>query len=195
MSPTASSSSSNRHRALGLTDHEYELIIERLGREPNDVELAMLSLMWSEHCAYKHSRKLLRRLPTERPARAHGPRRERRRGRRRRRAGGGVQGRVAQPSERGGAVPGRGHGGRRNPPRRVRGRGAADRRARLAALRRAPELGSGRATCSSGWSPGSATTATRSACPRSAARSTSSAATSRTAWSTRCAWGSRRTSG
>ena len=32
---------------------------------PNDVELAMFSLLWSEHCAYKHSRKLLRRLPTE----------------------------------------------------------------------------------------------------------------------------------
>ena len=53
-----------RHRLLGLTDSEYDLIVERLGREPGDVELAMLSLMWSEHCAYKHSRKLLRRLPT-----------------------------------------------------------------------------------------------------------------------------------
>src|SRR5205807_992119 len=58
-------SSRSRHRELGLTDHEYELILEALGREPNHVELAMLSLMWSEHCAYKHSRKLLRRLPTE----------------------------------------------------------------------------------------------------------------------------------
>ena len=45
MSPTASPSS--RHRQLGLTDYEYELIVERLDREPNDVELAMLSLMWS----------------------------------------------------------------------------------------------------------------------------------------------------
>ncbi len=71
MSPTASPSS--RHRQLGLTDDEYELIIERLGREPNDVELAMLSLMWSEHCAYKHSRKLLRRLPTEGPHLLMGP--------------------------------------------------------------------------------------------------------------------------
>jgi phosphoribosylformylglycinamidine synthase subunit PurL len=61
----SASTSSPKHRELGLTDHEYELIIERLGREPNDVELAMLSLMWSEHCAYKHSKKLLRRLPTE----------------------------------------------------------------------------------------------------------------------------------
>ncbi len=58
-------SSTAPHRELGLTDHEYELIVEGLGREPGDVELAMLSLMWSEHCAYKHSKKLLRRLPTE----------------------------------------------------------------------------------------------------------------------------------
>ncbi|HXR31679.1 MAG TPA: phosphoribosylformylglycinamidine synthase subunit PurL [Solirubrobacterales bacterium] len=55
----------SKHRELGLTDSELELIEEKLGREPNDVELAMFSLLWSEHCAYKHSRKLLRRLPTE----------------------------------------------------------------------------------------------------------------------------------
>jgi phosphoribosylformylglycinamidine synthase len=54
-----------KYRELGLTDSEFELIVEKLGREPNDVELAMFSLLWSEHCAYKHSRKLLRRLPTE----------------------------------------------------------------------------------------------------------------------------------
>jgi phosphoribosylformylglycinamidine synthase len=69
--PTASSPS--RHRELGLTDAEYELIVERLERDPNDVELAMLSLMWSEHCAYKHSKKLLRRLPTEGPHVLMGP--------------------------------------------------------------------------------------------------------------------------
>jgi phosphoribosylformylglycinamidine synthase len=63
--PTAPSSSPGRHRELGLTDAEFELILDRLGREPAPTELAMLSLMWSEHCAYKHSRKLLRRLPTE----------------------------------------------------------------------------------------------------------------------------------
>src|SRR6267154_3219448 len=73
MSPTASPSSSSRYRQLGLTDYEYELIVERLEREPNDVELAMLSLMWSEHCAYKHSRKLLRLLPTEGPHVLLGP--------------------------------------------------------------------------------------------------------------------------
>jgi phosphoribosylformylglycinamidine synthase II len=63
----------SRHRELGLTDHEYELIVDGLDREPNDVELAMLSLMWSEHCAYKHSRRLLRRLPTAGPHVLMGP--------------------------------------------------------------------------------------------------------------------------
>src|SRR5579875_2374658 len=57
---SASTSSPSRHRQLGLTDEEHALIVERLGREPNNTELAMLSLMWSEHCAYKHSRRLLR---------------------------------------------------------------------------------------------------------------------------------------
>src|SRR3984893_10481149 len=62
-----------RHRELGLTDAEYELIVEKLGREPNHVELAMFSLMWSEHCAYKHSRKVLQRLPTRGPHVLLGP--------------------------------------------------------------------------------------------------------------------------
>ncbi len=50
---------------LGLTEAEYGRIVELIGRPPNQVELAMFSLLWSEHCAYKHSRKLLGRLPTE----------------------------------------------------------------------------------------------------------------------------------
>jgi phosphoribosylformylglycinamidine synthase subunit PurL len=62
-----------RHRALGLTDDEYALIVSLLDRPPGDTELAMLSLMWSEHCAYKHSKKLLRRLPTDGPAVLMGP--------------------------------------------------------------------------------------------------------------------------
>jgi phosphoribosylformylglycinamidine synthase len=61
------------HRVLGLTDAEYELIVDKLGREPNEVELAMFSLMWSEHCAYKHSKKLLGQLPTEGPHLLMGP--------------------------------------------------------------------------------------------------------------------------
>jgi phosphoribosylformylglycinamidine synthase len=61
------------HRTLGLTDAEYDLILEKLGREPNAVELSMFSLMWSEHCAYKHSKKLLGQLPTEGPYLLLGP--------------------------------------------------------------------------------------------------------------------------
>ncbi len=51
--------------ALGLTRSEYELVCAKQGRAPNLLELAMYSLLWSEHCAYKHSKKLLRTLPTE----------------------------------------------------------------------------------------------------------------------------------
>src|SRR5690349_20004569 len=62
-----------RHRELGLTDHEYDLIVSKLEREPNEVELAVFSLMWSEHCGYKHSRRLLKTLPTEGPKLILGP--------------------------------------------------------------------------------------------------------------------------
>jgi phosphoribosylformylglycinamidine synthase subunit PurL len=51
--------------ALGLTADEYALVCEKQGGPPNVLELAMYSLLWSEHCAYKHSKKLLRTLPTE----------------------------------------------------------------------------------------------------------------------------------
>jgi phosphoribosylformylglycinamidine synthase II len=55
------------HRALGLTDDEFDHIHELLGRAPNHLELAMYSVMWSEHCSYKSSKRHLRRLPTEAP--------------------------------------------------------------------------------------------------------------------------------
>jgi phosphoribosylformylglycinamidine synthase len=55
----------DRHRELGLTDAEYDEIVAKLGRTPNEVELAMFSLMWSEHCGYKHSKRLLKTLPVE----------------------------------------------------------------------------------------------------------------------------------
>ena len=55
------------HRALGLTDDEAASIAATLGREPNHLELAMYSVMWSEHCSYKSSRIHLRRFPTEAP--------------------------------------------------------------------------------------------------------------------------------
>ena len=52
------------HRKLGLTDDEAVRIDELMGRAPTDAELLMFSLMWSEHCSYKHSRPLLRGFPT-----------------------------------------------------------------------------------------------------------------------------------
>ena len=55
------------HRRLGLTDDEYASVVELLGRDPTDVELAMFAVMWSEHCSYKSSRGHLRGLPTEAP--------------------------------------------------------------------------------------------------------------------------------
>jgi phosphoribosylformylglycinamidine synthase subunit PurL len=61
------------YEELGLTTAEYQKIIEILGREPNKVELGMYSLMWSEHCSYKSSRKLLKLLPTRSPAVLQGP--------------------------------------------------------------------------------------------------------------------------
>jgi len=53
------------HRALGLTDSEFDDIIAVLGREPNHVELALYGVMWSEHCSYKSSRVHLKRLPSK----------------------------------------------------------------------------------------------------------------------------------
>ncbi|MBA3268016.1 MAG: phosphoribosylformylglycinamidine synthase subunit PurL, partial [Acidimicrobiia bacterium] len=55
------------HRALGLTDDEAASINRILGRAPNELELAMYAVMWSEHCSYKSSRVHLGRLPTKAP--------------------------------------------------------------------------------------------------------------------------------
>src|SRR4029079_8267115 len=52
---------------LGMTDDELSAIVSLLGRDPSDLELAMYSVMWSEHCSYKSSRKYLGRFPTEAP--------------------------------------------------------------------------------------------------------------------------------
>ena len=61
------------HRALGLTDDEFEAVAKILGRPPNHLELALYAVMWSEHCSYKSSRLHLRRLPTEGPRVLVGP--------------------------------------------------------------------------------------------------------------------------
>jgi len=51
--------------AEGITPDEYEEIVRRLGRHPNQAELGMFGVMWSEHCCYKNSRPLLKQFPTQ----------------------------------------------------------------------------------------------------------------------------------
>ena len=57
----------------GLTPHEYEKLTVMLGREPTFTELGIVSALWSEHCSYKHSRPVLRTLPTQAPWVLQGP--------------------------------------------------------------------------------------------------------------------------
>ena len=51
-------------KSEGLTLDEYQMICDRLNREPNKAELGMFGVMWSEHCCYKNSRPLLKQFPT-----------------------------------------------------------------------------------------------------------------------------------
>ncbi|MCH7643586.1 MAG: phosphoribosylformylglycinamidine synthase subunit PurL [Myxococcales bacterium] len=60
-------------REHGLTDDEYERIVEILGRIPSFSELGIFSVMWSEHCSYKSSKKYLRKFPTRGECVLHGP--------------------------------------------------------------------------------------------------------------------------
>ena len=61
------------YSSLGLSDHEYDRILELLGRAPNYLELSLFSVMWSEHCGYKNSRPLLGRFPNAGPGVLQGP--------------------------------------------------------------------------------------------------------------------------
>jgi phosphoribosylformylglycinamidine synthase II len=49
---------------IALSQQEYQLIAEKLGREPSQVELGLFGALWSEHCGYKHSKALLKLLPS-----------------------------------------------------------------------------------------------------------------------------------
>ncbi|GEP85047.1 phosphoribosylformylglycinamidine synthase II [Staphylococcus piscifermentans] len=49
---------------MGLTDAEYDKVVDILGREPNFTEIGIFSVMWSEHCSYKHSKPFLKQFPT-----------------------------------------------------------------------------------------------------------------------------------
>jgi phosphoribosylformylglycinamidine synthase subunit PurL len=62
-----------RLREVALTPDEYAVIVEQLKRAPNEVELGMLGVLWSEHCSYKSSKALLRRLPSSGPGVLQGP--------------------------------------------------------------------------------------------------------------------------
>jgi phosphoribosylformylglycinamidine synthase II len=57
----------------GITPAEYERVVAMLGRTPTFTEIGIVSALWSEHCSYKHSRPLLRTLPTEAPWVLQGP--------------------------------------------------------------------------------------------------------------------------
>ena len=61
------------YTTLGLSDFEYERILELMGRVPNYLELSLFSVMWSEHCGYKNSRPLLKRFPNRGPRVLQGP--------------------------------------------------------------------------------------------------------------------------
>lgn len=67
------SSAPSAHRLLGLTEDEHDRIVSILHRPPRAAELAMFSVMWSEHCSYKSSRRHLGRLPTVGPQVVVGP--------------------------------------------------------------------------------------------------------------------------
>jgi phosphoribosylformylglycinamidine synthase II len=69
----APKSSADLAKEFGLKADEYALILSRLGREPNLVELGVFSVMWSEHCSYKSSRAHLKKLPTTGPRVIQGP--------------------------------------------------------------------------------------------------------------------------
>ena len=62
-----------RLREVALTPDEYKVIVGQLKRAPNEVELGMLGVLWSEHCSYKSSKALLRRLPSSGPGVVQGP--------------------------------------------------------------------------------------------------------------------------
>ena len=60
-------------QSMGLSAEEWQLILKRLERTPNQCELGIFSAMWSEHCSYKSSRRWLKTLPTEGPQVIQGP--------------------------------------------------------------------------------------------------------------------------
>jgi len=73
MSASPAKSMAQKAVEFGLKPEEYDLIVRRLNREPNHVELGVFSVMWSEHCSYKSSRRHLSKFPTKGPKVICGP--------------------------------------------------------------------------------------------------------------------------
>src|SRR5213596_2903891 len=73
MSAAPSKSMADKAAEYGLSAAEYAVVLQRLNREPNDVELGVFSVMWSEHCSYKSSKKHLGTFPTTGPRVICGP--------------------------------------------------------------------------------------------------------------------------
>src|ERR1700758_2054167 len=73
MSAQPSKSIAESAAEFGLKPDEYDVILQRLNREPNDVELGVFSVMWSEHCSYKSSKIHLGKFPTTGPKVICGP--------------------------------------------------------------------------------------------------------------------------
>ncbi|WJP98512.1 phosphoribosylformylglycinamidine synthase subunit PurL [Macrococcus bovicus] len=65
LEPTIDEIKINRLYAdMGLSDAEYDKVCDILGRMPNYTEIGIFSVMWSEHCSYKHSKPFLKQFPT-----------------------------------------------------------------------------------------------------------------------------------
>lgn len=62
------------YQEMGLTDSEFDLIVSILGRKPNYTETGLFSVMWSEHCSYKNSKPILKKIPNRRKASLTRPR-------------------------------------------------------------------------------------------------------------------------
>ncbi len=69
----STSTTTNPWQTVGLTQSEYERIIQKLGRTPNLLELNLFGVMWSEHCSYKNSRALFHHFPTKNEYVLQGP--------------------------------------------------------------------------------------------------------------------------
>jgi len=61
------------YQEMGLSDEEYQMVKEKLGRRPNYTETGLFSVMWSEHCSYKSSKPILKKFPTKGPQVIQGP--------------------------------------------------------------------------------------------------------------------------